>query len=279
MGFIGWITSKETLSEVAKKHGVSVQTLCAWFGIFWRRPPRPVVPRGVRLLVLDATSVTARALTLLIAGDAGSSRPVSWMPAERECHASWAAFLLGLAAAGVSPEIVVCDGQRGLLKALREVWPLAKVQRCLIHVVRQASAWLTRNPKTAAGAELLAIVGTLPRVADGGGRSRFVSAFGSWCARHEAFLNERTFGPNGRWWRTHRKLRGTRALIRNAVPDLFRFIDDPTAPRTSNHVEGGMNARLKELFRCHRGLQPTKKLALASWYLSLRQGRKTNTKL
>jgi len=62
---------------------------------------------------------------------------------------------------GANPCCVVGDGQKGLLKAVREVFPRAKVQRCVVHVHRQAMAWLTRNPKTDAGRELRQLVSAL----------------------------------------------------------------------------------------------------------------------
>ena len=211
---------------------------------------------------------------LLIAGDADRLRPVSWLPVGREAYDSWHTFLRKLSWEGLEPSFVVCDAQRGLLKAIHEVWPKVHVQRCLIHVVRQSCIWLTQNPKTRAGRELLELVRALAGIRTKRQKRRWIRAFRYWDRRHEKFLKDRSYGSGGRWWYTHRKLRGTRSLLRNAIPDLFWFVSDPTIPRTSNHVEGGLNARLKELFRCHRGFSLTKKLALASWYLALRQGQK-----
>jgi len=269
--FVRWLTGKTTLSQTASSAGVSVQAISKWFRPFWQNPPKPEAVPNPRVLVLDATSIVPRSLMLLIAGDGKRHRPVSWTPSFRECHASWLDFLRDLMWDDVEPEVVVCDGQRGLLKAIHDVWPKAMVQRCLVHVVRQASMWLTQNPKTRTGLQLLELVRRLTAIRTRRQKRRWVRAFHSWERRHERFLKDRTYGPSGRWWYTHRKLRGVRSLLRNAIPDLFRFITDPTIPRTSNHVEGGLNARLKELMRCHRGISATKKLALASWYLALRQ--------
>jgi hypothetical protein len=208
---------------------------------------------------------------LLIAGDNDRLTPVSWFPTIRECLASWHLFLLTL---DIEPVVVVCDGQRGLLKAIHTVWPKTHVQRCLVHIIRQASAWLTQNPKTTAGRQLLLLVKQLRDVRTRRQKRRWLRGYIKWNKKYEKFLKEKSFSWQGRWWYTHRRLRGTKSLIENAIPDLFRFVTDPTVPRTSNHVEGGINARLKELFRSHRGFSQTKKLALASWYLALRQGQK-----
>jgi hypothetical protein len=269
--FVTWILSKKSLVELAFESKVSIQTLIAWFRPFWFHSPKPKYDYPVRVLVLDATSVVTRQCMLLIAGDNDRLAPVSWFPTVRECLRSWYLFLSIL---DVQPTIVVCDGQRGLLKAIHEVWPHAHVQRCLVHIIRQASAWLTQNPKTRAGRQLLLLVKQLRGIRTRRQKRRWIRAYRKWDKKYEKFLKEKSFSWQGRWWYTHRRLRGTRSLIENALPDLFRFVTDPTVPRTSNHVEGGINARLKELFRSHRGFSQTKKLALASWYLALRQGQK-----
>jgi len=189
----------------------------------------------------------------------------------RECLNSWLLFLSIL---DIKPTVVVCDGQRGLLKAIHSTWPKIMVQRCLIHIVRQASAWLTQHPKTKAGKHLLLLVKELRHIRTRRQKRRWIRKYRKWDKKYTTFLKEKSYSWQGRWWYTHRRLRGTRSLIENAIPDLFRFVSDPTVPRTSNHVEGGINSRLKELFRSHRGFTKTKKLALASWYLALRQGQK-----
>lgn len=272
--FVRWLTSKATLDDFAQQECVDVRTVERWFTPFWNTPPQPRIQTSVRVLVVDGTSVMKRKRMLLIAADGQTSRPVSWMDCPRECYDSWLVFLRDLSLRGVTPEFVVCDAQRGLLKAICEVWPRVKTQRCLIHVVRQSCIWLTQHPQTRAGRELLVLVKGLVAIQTKRQKRRWVRKFHKWFKRHNTFLKERSYGPSGKWWYTHRKLRGTRSLLKNAIPDLFRFVTDHSIPKTSNHVEGGLNARLKELFRCHRGCSLQRKLILAAWYLALRQGQK-----
>ena len=274
-----WLTSKKSFVELSREVGVSVTSLQEWFKPFWNHPPQPDIQTSVRVLVLDGTSVMKRMCMLLIGSDADNSRPVSWLDVHRECYDSWVVFLRDLSWRGVSPQAIVCDAQRGLLKAIREVWPQTKIQRCLIHVVRQACIWLTQNPKTKAGRDLLVLVKELPKIQTRRQKRRWVRKFWRWHRHYDEFLKERSYSPSGHWWYTHRRLRGTRSLLKNALPDLFRFVTDPSLPKTSNHVEGGLNARLKELFRCHRGFSLQRKLILAAWYLALRQGQKPTRKL
>jgi len=75
-------------------------------------------------------------------------------------------------------------------------------------------------------------------------------------------------------WYTHRKIRAARSLIRNALPHLFIFIDHPYVPRTTNHVEGGVNSRLKELVHRHRGLRDDRKQVLVAVHLARKRAKK-----
>jgi hypothetical protein len=104
----------------------------------------------------------------------------------------------------------------------------------------------------------------------------WLKSFADWQIKHDNFLKEKTRHPilEKRWWYTHKKLRAVRSLLRNSLGNLFIYLDDPRVPKTSNDVEGGINSRLKDLLRIHRGLIPSHQQVLASWYLAKRQGQK-----
>ncbi|MBU0625108.1 transposase [Patescibacteria group bacterium] len=272
--FERWVTSKATLADVAAAAGVTRDTARLWFVPLWERLPRMSGHVSCRTIVVDGVTVVRREAVALLASDSETSKPAGCVFAEQECHGAWREFFLELRRRGANPKFLVCDGQKGLLKARREVWPDALVQRCVVHVHRQAMAWLTKNPKTDAGRELRPIVSMLLLVCTPAQRDSWLASLREWEGRHYEFLKERTYGESG-WWYTHRTLRAVRSLLRNAAPDMFRYIDDPTVPRTSNHVEGGLNSRIKELLRSHRGLSKHQRLALVCWYLHFRLKKPT----
>lgn len=228
--------------------------------------------RSTTGLILDGTSVVKHQRVVLVVQDV-RRWPVTWAFAERESFDSWWRVLVALRTAGLEPRFVVCDGHPGLLKALRATWPNVLIQRCLLHVVRQARLDLTQNPRTLAGQALLGLVRRLPVIRTRRQRRRWLRIYRQWLRRHEAFLKQRTLNLTGprRWWYTHRKLRAVRSQINNSLPDLFHYLRHPEIPRTTNHVEGGINSRLKDLFRRHRGLSLDRKTNLTAWYLSSRQ--------
>ena len=62
------------------------------------------------------------------------------------------------------PEYVVCDGENGLIKAIKSIWFNTKIQRCLFHVWMNVRQKLTLNPETQAGQELLYLTRELLKI-------------------------------------------------------------------------------------------------------------------
>lgn len=69
-----------------------------------------------------------------------------------------------------------------------------------------------------------------------------------------AFLRERTVHHEyaKRYGYTRRKLRGVHSLRLTREHDLFSYTRLPEVPRTTNHVESGINSRTKNLYRIHQ---------------------------
>lgn len=272
--FVKWICGNATLNETAEKIGVEIRTLQRWFEPFWSCAPLPEVPWSLdnQTLILDAVSIESRSMMALIGRT--PKHVVWWLFAETESYESWNTFCSNLP----MPRAVVCDGQRGLSSAIRQRWPPVRFQRCLIHIVRQALAKLTRNPKTLAGQDLRKLIRQLPSIRTRRQKRRWIHCWKHWHSKYYRFLAERSYGDaknRRRGWRyTHKKLRAVRSLIQNSLPHLFTFIGHAEIPRTSNHVEGGINSRLKELLHRHRGLDLARKQVLVSWFLAQKQPQK-----
>lgn len=275
--FVSWLTQTPGLATIAKRLRVASRSLTRSFKPFWKHLPKPKpLILNSKVLVVDGVSIIKHSLVALIIFDRIRRIPLSWQFSSRESYLSWLSIFLRLKAKGISSQFIVCDGQKGLIKAIYAVWPNTIIQRCLIHIHRQAKAWLTQNPQTDAGKELLQIVKSLIQIKTKRQKQIWLKSFYVWLKKHDDFLKERTYHPNipKRWWYTHRKLRAVRSLLRNSLDNLFLYLDDPQVPKTSNDVEGGINSRLKDLLRIHRGLKPRHQQVLAAWYLAKKQGQK-----
>lgn len=272
--FVAWLCGTESLAVHARRRGVNRRTLQRWFEPFWTRHPVPEAAPSLegQSLILDAVSIEPRRMMALIGRT--PRHVVWWTFAERESYDSWERFCLGIP----RPAATIGDGQRGLLAATQGRWPMVPFQRCLIHVIRMALAKLTLHPKTPAGQDLRKLVKQLPAIRTRRQKRRWIRRWKYWRRKCHRFLTERSYGDlqNKRrgWWYTHKKLRAVRSLLQNSLPYLFTFIGHPEIPRTSNHVEGGINARIKELLHRHRGLSLAQKQALVSWFLAAKQRQK-----
>lgn len=273
--FLQWITGTQSLTEKASEMKLSRKQLSKHFNAFWADLPAcPANTEPTEVLVLDGVYLSGRTNAVLIARTLSSVH--AWAFADRECFAAWDAFLSHLR----PPAAVVIDGQKGLQQAILQRFPQAHIQRCLVHVERFVRACVSRNPKTEAGRQLWHLVRSVWDVDCQKGARAWRQQFASWEAIYAGFLAERSHSlETDRWWYTHRKLRSARAHIQNALPYLFTFIEMPGVPRTSNHVEGGVNARLKELIRRHRGLSPERKRAVAAFFLISKMNKNPTQKV
>lgn len=255
---------------------LSRKQLSKLFEPFWKElpPSPPQCTQNDIVLIFDGVYLSGRSNAVLIARTMQNVQ--SWHFAERESFEAWDVFLKQLS----PPTVVVIDGQKGLLQAVLRRFPQTRIQRCLVHVERFVRMCLSRNPKTEAGRQLWALVRSLWNIQSRLEAEPWTQQLTSWEAQYAGFLMERSrSAETGRWWYTHRKLRAARSHLKKSLPHLFAFTEVSGVPRTTNHVEGGVNARLKELVRRHRGLSPEKKRMLTAHFLALKATQKPTRKV
>jgi len=77
----------------------------------------------------------------------GTKEMLSFRLVDQEDTESWRAFLVDLKGRGLlgkALKLITTDGNPALLKALREVYPFLKVQRCIVHKLRNVAIKLKR---------------------------------------------------------------------------------------------------------------------------------------
>jgi hypothetical protein len=173
------------------------------------------------------------------------------------------------------PEFVITDGNPGALQAIKNHWKQAKIQRCVFHLFLFVHSKLSMHPRTQAGIELLDLTKMMHHIRYSDRAIDWCSQLIAWEKRWHEFLNERTVSevfktPTGRprRWYTHRNLRAAYRHLKKAMDDdqIFCYIGN-NIPNTSNSIEGGINARMKELRRCHRGISLEHEKIMFGWYL------------
>ena len=165
---------------------------------------------------------------------------------------------------GFNPFVITMDGEISVIRAIREIWPQTKIQRCLYHIQREGMRWLRSFPKTQAGRELRAILSTLASIKSFKDRDVFLELFHSWINARYTFMKAL---PNTTI--EFKDLKKTITLIKNALPDMFHYLNDSNIPSTTNALEG-FYSRLKSDYQRHRGLSPQHRINYLNWYCYLK---------
>lgn len=192
----------------------------------------------------------------------------AWVPYESSTY--WTELLRLLP----QPKYVVCDGQKGLLKALGICWPGSIIQRCRFHAWLNVKTKLTLHPESLAGQELLQLTQDLLHIRTKRQARKWKRMLKRWYNKHKNFINERTvkhdLKPRQRSWRyTHERLRSAYRQLNNITDDLLRssYRSNPKLPSTTNHIEGGINSQLRTKLKSHRGMPSAHQMRLVDWYL------------
>jgi putative transposase len=142
--------------------------------------------------------------------------------------------------------IVVCDGLKGLPDAVTATWPLAIVQTCVVHLIRNSFRYASRRDWPAIAKDLKPI----------------------YTAPTEAAALERLADFSERW---EAKYPAIIALWENAwaefVPFLSFTTDIRTVIYTTNAIES-VNARIRKAVKA-RGHFPTEAAALKCVYMAI----------
>lgn len=184
---------------------------------------------------------------------------------ERENYYDYLTDLEFLKQLGLTVISITSDGQKGLIKAMRDVYPNVIHQRCVIHIQRMSLAYLTRFPKTEAGIELRFLARMLHTIKSYSDKDLWIECFDNWCEKYNEFLKEKSESISGRRWYTHKLLRRTRSLIKNALPDMFHYLDNPEIPKSTNGLETRFSF-LKNSLKIHRGLSKKNRKNFIVWY-------------
>ncbi len=179
--------------------------------------------------------------------------------------------LTELKSKGLQPHAITIDGHQAVLRAIKEVWPNIRIQRCLYHIQREGLRWLRIFPKTQAGRDLQIILGGLHRIKSHEDRRAFLRSFRNWCMQHQSFVKVLPSTSVA-----FKDLKKTMALIQHAIPNMFHYLTDSRIRSTSNVLES-FYSRLKADFRRHRGLSETHKRSYLRWYCYFKNSKLSHT--
>ena len=194
----------------------------------------------------------------------------------RENYASYLLDLIKIIELGYVIKGITSDRCGSLKSAIKTLFddkqnPIPH-QRCLVHLQRDSQTFLTRNPETQSGVELLEIVKQINNIENHYEKDIWIKWFERFEERNKEVLNQRTYQEKeGRqtWWYTHKSLRRTYRMIKISLPNLFLYLNHPGLSKDTNGLEGEFS-HLKRKLSLHRGLKRGRKTNFVKWYFYLR---------
>lgn len=124
-----------------------------------------------------------------------------------------------------------------------------------------------------AGIELYSLAKDLLKVENKQAAEIWIKRLFDWIKKYREFLEEMTVDEHGHKRPTHeRLLKAERSLLKLVRENtLFTYLDeelkgDFDAPSTNNRIEGGINSRLREMLRTHRGLSVERRIKAVYWW-------------
>jgi hypothetical protein len=262
------------LVEIAKREGVGRTTLYRRFLQFKKIPKkRQKVSCLNQVIIVDGTYLE-RNLAVLIART--KTQVIGWWFCSQECFENWRIFLVRLD----QPKVVVCDGQKGLIKAIESIWDEVIIQRCLFHIQARCLTRLTQNPTETESKSLRVICRQICSLDTWERQQWWFNQYCDWKEVNQDFLKQQAiyYHPKTNQMTKvylHKQARAVIASIDRTLPYMFHYLNDPDIPKTTNLLEGGINSRLKELIYRHRGLSLKNKLVLTQQYLKGKQFTRT----
>jgi putative transposase len=238
--------SKDTISRITD---AVVEAMSSW----QNRPLDRVYP----VIFIDAIvvkvrdgQVTNRPVYVAIGVTTAGERDILglWMGDGGEGAKFWLQVLTELRNRGIEDCcIVVCDGLKGLPDAIAATWPLALVQTCVLHLVRNTFRYASGKDWEALAKDLRPVYTAATEAA---ARSRLDEFSGTWGARYPAIL---------RLWES---------VWSQFVPFLDYDVEIRRIIYSTNAIES-INARYRRAVRA-RGHFPTEQAALKCVYLVTR---------
>lgn len=160
------------------------------------------------------------------------------------------------------------DGWPSILSAIREVYPEAIIQRCLVHIQRQVFNYISRHPKSEAGKALVQIM----RYTTLSDPELFIGVFEDWKKQHFHFLIEKSVSRKGWLIFTHTSLRKAMRHIENALPNMYQsyLYADSKIERSTNKLEGYFWVFTNEGINEHKWFSPRRLYSFVALWIYFR---------
>jgi len=270
--FLEWALSKKTIKETAGK-------ICR--KTFYNRAKKileiePQISKTGEVyncLLADSTCIKKQSLLLLKT----TEYVVGYRWAESENKDDYIVLFSGFA----PPKYLVSDGHSSIESACKKIWKTTKIQRCLVHIDRFVRNHVGVRPTEPAKLSIRKLAGKLFKIDTLKKAKNWTLLFLSEYEKFKDIIEEKRPLPNpGKktHYHVYKRLHDAWHHVMSALKKghLFTFLEDALTdknikcPHDTNSLEGGINARVKELCRSHRGTTSLLEQRIVEWYLVTR---------
>jgi len=262
--FERWITEGYSLRQLSFISGYSQRTLRRIVTYHLEQSPEVGDDLSdAHYVVMDGSYLQGRQQAVIALADPTLNRTIAGIYGIKEGERRMYDFCRTLVQRGLSPRSVTIDGLSQVHTMVNTLWPQTTVQRCLVHIQRQGLAWCRHQPKRPDTQHLRQFFTRVMTIHTPMQRDDFIDQWHRW---------EERWGPSiltskeTSW--TFGDLKRARSLLTKALPYMFAYLEDPLIPKSTNWLEGYFS-RLKNRYRNHRGLPPTKRRHYFDWYFHL----------
>jgi hypothetical protein len=269
--FEQWVIGKQTIVQISERSGYSKRKIQRLFQHFLNSPPVFSIPQKESVhIIIDGTYFSSD-ICLVAYRNSEIKCTQLYRLSDNEHYEEIKEDLENLRTLNIQVQSITCDGHAAILKAIRKVFKKKIiVQRCVVHIQRMSRIWLTKQPQSFAGRELLKITQQISSITTVTQKLYWLRALYDWDLTHREFIQEKSVNPlTNRTWYMHKMVRRVRHLLIRAFPDMFHYLDNPKIAKSTNALESFFG-HLKDNLSIHRGLTALHRKNFIRWYLFLR---------
>lgn len=265
--FRKWISGKQRIEDISKESGYSSRQLRRWFDEYLASAPEWKIQRRKAYHILIDGTWFSESHCLVVYRDADSKSTMYYRFAEDENEYEIIKDLQVFKAMRLRISSFTTDGGDDIIRAIKYVYPYVTRQRCIVHIERECLAWLTQHPKTSAGILLRRLVCQISHIKTNNDKLYWIKELNKWHEDYEEFIKQKTVNKEtGELTYTHDSVRRAYIHLHRAIPNMFKYIDEPDVPNNTNSLESFFG-HLKDNLRIHRGLSQDHLDNFIKWYL------------
>ena len=161
---------------------------------------------------------------------------------------------------------IVSDGGRGVVSAIKEVFPHILHQICMAHMHREATNALGVHPKDFRIRKLKKLADHMWLIESRKALTWWMKQVHQWITSNHEYLREYRQDTTGKWWYIHKGPRKTIRILKKVPQTSFAFLTEPLMPKTTNEIEATFN-HLEKRWLAHRGLKTERWESFMKWFV------------